>query len=1009
MRHVLIISLFIACSFFAEELLKKEAIAISYQSGCKAELVEKDGRFQLVIKGTTPAFNKDPNRNMYLEVALKLRQPISLVNKSLLLQANFKSSSPYVSFYVRGFNEGEKVTPWSFLLRNATTFDTLKDNTLIMTTDMHGAARSENDILSGNPPDKISTIRLFLGTQAVNNTIILTIKSLRTEKAMQTEAPKEIGFSKFKENWEEVKKVTALPTETLLYKNGAPQFDIIYPDTEAGLKAAYKVSNAIASLSSAPKFIAMIPGTQKERVPSRTAIMLGNIFDNPAMLTTYARCAIIADKKWPGAGGYVVRTVFEPFKKGADVIALEASDDAGLEKAVNAFLKLLKTSVKEEKGNITLARLYEMKLPKHVIPEKFSKDHVKEGLAKAQQILDNGNHTSLGGYLASIGKRYLTWQNPLDAKLYVETCRLYRKSAVADPRKYGGPWGFDSDFPSVYAIAGWDLIEHDPCLTAQDRLDVTQTILAWLNMQIVPEAAGGVSGNGVTSNHLTFCSMGTMMGGLYFSKYYPKMATPKDWLAIIRHNFMRQIPSAKVFDDCDSYQWLTWNHCAIYSLIMPDDTFFTNKYNAKGSSVRQGVYVCGQTMDNLWTQAPYGDDGGWSSSNSDLPFLRKVYAATREPLAGLLLHLKYQRLGLPTDPLASPATEQPVSNIGEYNGEYWRKTTGEPGNMSKQAADVGDFNGVFNAAAGKEIVGLQINPLDKMYYETISCPMPVPPRERCYDKMAYRSALEPNGFYALVDGVNNGGHRHEDANSVLRLTYMNREWLMENAYTKPQQKFHNSLLLLANGEAFSLPDYMELLCSGENDDLCWAFSRANDFGPSDWTRFFFWLKKENAMVVVDELSVKKGASYQVRQRWNGLGEYSPKNDGMQLTQQGPSLRIQCWDNTLLTVNESKSLGEGWESYKYAQPLAHVLDQYFDDTLKKGATLTMGALLHGNADGDVAPWGFKRTTKGFTVDTGKTLYAIDFNAGGLLKCDAKKSSTKLVEPPKPAATAAAALP
>ncbi|MBR4674126.1 MAG: hypothetical protein IKP00_06630 [Victivallales bacterium] len=995
MRYVLIVSQFIACVLFAEELLNKETIAISYQSGCKAEFVEKDGRLQLVIQGTTPAVNKDPNRNMYLEVGLSLRKPISLVDKSLLLQADFQSPSPYVAFYVRGFNKDEKVTPWSYLLRKASSLYDLKDNTLIMTTGMHGAAKSEKDILSGNEPDKISTFRLYLGTMATNNTIILTIKSFRTENAMQTKESQEIGFSRLKENWENVKKVTDLPTETVLFKNGIPQFDIIYPDTEAGRKAANKLAAAFAPFAKEDKQPKLIPGTLKERVPSRTAIMLGNIFDNPAMLTIYARCAIIADKRWPGAGGHVVRTVFEPFKKGADVIALEASDEAGLDKAVAAFLKHLKSSVKETGGTVAIQRLYEMKLPKNIIVEKFNKSHVEDGLAKAQQILDNGNHTSLGGYLATIGKRYLTWQNPLDARLYVETCRLYRKSAVADPRKYGGPWGFDSDFPSVYAIAGWDLIEHDPTLTEQDRLDVTQTILAWLNMQIVPEAAGGTTGNGVTSNHLTFCSMGTMMGGLYFSKYYPKMATPKDWLAIIKHNFMRQIPAAKVFDDCDSYQWLTWNHCTIYSLVMPDDTFFTNTYNAKGSSVRQGIYVCGQTMDNLWTQAPYGDDGAWSSSGSDLPFLRKAYAATREPLAGLLLHLKYQRIGQPVNPLAPTETEQPVSNIGEFNGEYW----------DKQA----ESNGVFNAAAGKEIVGLLINPLDQMYYDTMQCPMPVPPIEKCYDKMAYRSALEPNGFYALVDGVNNGGHRHEDANSVLRLTYMNREWLMENSYPKPQQKFHNSLLLLANGEAFSLPDYMELLTSGENDDLCWAFSRANGFGPSDWTRFFFWLKKENAMVVVDELLVKKAASFQVRQRWNGLGEYAPRNDGMQLTQQGPSLRIQCWDNTQLTIKENRSLGEGWESYKFAKPLAHVLDQNIDDTFKKGTTLTMGALLHGSAEGDVVPWGFKRTTKGFSVDTGKTLYAIDFNAGGLLKCDTKKSSAKLAEPPKPAASVAKAIP
>ena len=366
MRHILTVCMFIVCSLFAEELLTKEKLVIAALNGCKAEFVEKNGQLQLVIKGTTPAINQTPEKNMDLEVAIKLRKPISLVDKSLLLQADFQSPSPYCALYVRGFNEGEKVTPWSYLLHHAINIYKLKDNTLIMTTGQHGAAKSENTILSGNPPDKISIIRFYIGTMAVNNTIIFTIKSLRLENAMETKELQEIGFSKLKENWEEVKKVTPLPTETLLYKNGAPQFDIIYPDTEAGLKAANKLATAFAPFAKEGKQPKLIPGTQKERVPSRTAIMLGNIFDNPAMLTVYSRSAIIADKKWPGAGGYVVRTVFEPFKKGADVIALEASDDAGLEKVVAAFLKLLKTSVKEEKGNVTLVRLFEMKLPKPV-------------------------------------------------------------------------------------------------------------------------------------------------------------------------------------------------------------------------------------------------------------------------------------------------------------------------------------------------------------------------------------------------------------------------------------------------------------------------------------------------------------------------------------------------------------------------------------------------------------------------------------------------------------------
>ncbi len=259
---------------------------------------------------------------------------------------------------------------------------------------------------------------------------------------VQTAFSQPFGFSANKKKWETVTEPCPLPQATTLYRDGQPVFDIITTNTPGGKAAAEAIAKECLKYGAAPS---VIIGSAKDRVPQRTCIMLGNIIDNPAMMTLYARNAIIADKLFPGPNGFVIRTIFEPFHRGADVIALEASDDGGLENAAASFIK-------ELDKNHLLPPLFLANYTNLPRVPKPSEDHIAKGLELAKTRLANGIHTSLGGQLADIAKRYLVWQQPEEAKLYVAVAKLFNESAVGDPRKFGGPWGFDSDFPSYFAM-----------------------------------------------------------------------------------------------------------------------------------------------------------------------------------------------------------------------------------------------------------------------------------------------------------------------------------------------------------------------------------------------------------------------------------------------------------------------------------------------------------------------------------------------------------------------------
>ncbi|MBN8218484.1 MAG: hypothetical protein J0L75_17705 [Spirochaetes bacterium] len=744
-------------------------------------------------------------------------------------------------------------------------------------------------------------------------------------------------------------RATALPTATRLIQGGVSACELLHPPTASGVAAARKIAAAVKAATGVE--LPFRAGTPTDRVPARHTLMLGNLMSNPALKVLYARQQTAVDEYLPGPGGYTVETIVEPFALGADVLVLGASEDAGLDLAADAFIRQVVSRGKP--GSLELPILFETKIRAELPRPEFKKTHVADGLKDARTRLAEGAHTSLGGLLASIAGRYRLTRHPLDAELYVAVARLYAESAVADARKFGGPWGFDSDFVSYEALAGWDLIEHDPALSEADRLDVSRMLLRWLHEAIADEAWGGLGEGGPVSNHLTFASMGAMMGAFYFGKYYgAELKHPAAWLAVIRHNFRRQAKAGKAHDDCQSYHWLTWRHVLVYSMAMPDDRFFTEGVG------RKVLMDCGVTMDNLATQAPYGDDGGWASSSGELIVLDMYFAATGDPLAAMLLGQK--RSGLKT-------------------------------------IRPGSFYGRVEAKTDATLDGVQVLPLDEGYYRINPGIGKVAPLAKCFDKFSFRERLDPGALYLLVDGVQNGGHRHADGNSVLRYSQFGREWLADGDYPKNQQKYHNSLLILKDGEAFPLPDYMELHARGSNADARWVTVRAAGTAPVDWLRHHIWLTGEAAWLVIDEVVALSGGRFRLTQRWNGVGEITMRPDGYLLEQKGSAVRFQGAADLSMRYYDDRDYGKPWAGYPYAKPVVRVMDQLAEPRLAPGERFMLAAVWHGASNGaPVVPWAVDRIPDGFSVATGKVRYQFKVAKDGVLEMNARADAGAVTE-------------
>jgi len=680
---------------------------------------------------------------------------------------------------------------------------------------------------------------------------------------------------------------------TLLVQDGTAAAVILYPDSSVGQTQAAKLVDAIARVTGVK--LPCRPGTPAEPIPNQNAIMLGNVFSNPALRVLYARRLIVVDAFCPGPGGYFLTTVDNPWGDHHHVLLVGASDDSGLARAVDAFIAhlpqvppIVRTLAIPPFFQAVYAPAMIKAFPACAMPE-LPPDYLVRGMETARRALIRGQYMSLPGILADIVTRYQLTHRAEDAQLFVQIMDLYVKSV-----RQGGSWGFDNDFAAENVIPGWDVIEHDPSLTAAQRQQTARLLAAWIRESICRAVKAEQAGRFVAHNHLTFPGLGLFYAGLYFGKT-PGVAErdATAWSNTADRIFRLQANSFKVYENCSTYQWYTISHLLQYAAAKPDYTVINN-----GNLQRMLQYAL-LTMDNMGYQAPYGDAGPWNGGFTELYCLEQIYALSGAPEAAWAAHLKH--------------TLTPKIRLGGFN-------SGAFGNKPDS------------------LTGIKVFPLAEPYYNSLPFPGR-PALVQCFDKLTFRSQLDSPGLYLLLEGLGNGEHHHANANGILRFNWFDRIWLAGNDYFHSQQKFHNTFLFLRNGEAFALPEYAELLGHGENNDCGYSTSVIRNFGPIDWYRTIIWLKPSRAVLIIDRAAVRQDGAYQFRQCWQTVGQVEHLASGVRLRQQGQALDLLPLIGSTIKVTESDAeIGKNWQGYPFAPPMVRTLTFTRRKTLHAGTDL-----------------------------------------------------------------------
>ena len=322
-------------------------------------------------------------------------------------------------------------------------------------------------------------------------------------------------------------------------------------------------------------------------------ILLGNRSTNRTISALYDRYYTLLDLKYPGPGGYAVRSLHNPFGNGRNVITVGGSDAAGVGQAANVFIR----KVAESAGNgagLSLGWMMEIRLGKAIqVPEELQEFETWEASAGYRSV----------GYFGwnSISKHMAMYYMTGEERHAREFLRLAFPDAAARARiaaidgerienkdePLSGPYHYTAHMLILF----WDLIEESPVFTDEQRLRITnafakqfshdpygqsRTAMIVRNLDMGREAYD-TPPSGVGTRHHQWAAIALYCLGRYFQKDYPHPLWQHCmWAAEWQFSPLRH--HAWVMGEADNLYWYSTGIAPIltYMLISEDRAALQN-------------------------------------------------------------------------------------------------------------------------------------------------------------------------------------------------------------------------------------------------------------------------------------------------------------------------------------------------------------------------------------------------------------------------------------------------
>ena len=615
-------------------------------------------------------------------------------------------------------------------------------------------------------------------------------------------------------------------TEVPVVRNRAPTCVIAVPPGAAYAGLGAKIAGAVRERTGVDIPVVSAEGVPVDTLGTSNTILLGYFANNPLIERLYDEFYVGLSTDWPGRGGYVVRTVHDPLGKGTSSVVLGGADAESVAKAVDDFVVALPAG----EGELSFPHTLRVVRPDGSLSFVRDPDGVRGRIAAAE----GKNFRAVASLLTRAGMSYRRTGNPDD----VEVFRGVAPILLAVIRKLGK---LDDMRGAIELINVWDTVEEAPGFSPDDRAAITE--LMWeLTHRFTffgrtAEDASTPAGNNWNSR--VACDLGR-----YWHKYYGlDVGGLRTWTGV---TFKSKAKFWRSKEDCPGYGGHTIHDTVHYVLSHQYDEYWRNGTGRKAADY--GVAV----INNLGGIAGFGDTSSMGSSG-DWPALFR--AAAWKLRDGRYLYA--------------------LGHANPGGGRCFMQNSYLQNELKPEKPD--------------DLMGVHVVPLPDWVYEhrtsvlgTAPSQMnpvldadPVPPRDECFDKITFRTSMEPQDQYLILGGISHGYHAHPDGNAIIELTDNGRYCLFDSGYFVPDTVEHNTLVVYRDGLFEPIPRLTGLAALGDFPGIGMTQTYLSGYNGVNWRRNILWLK-EQYFLVIDEVEAELAGAFGMNAVFRTLSDEKPE-------------------------------------------------------------------------------------------------------------------------------------
>lgn len=590
-------------------------------------------------------------------------------------------------------------------------------------------------------------------------------------------------------------------------------------------------------------------------------IALGHYGNNQVLERLYFRWYLVVDGSQPGAGGYTLQTVHNPEGSGNNVIVVGGSDDAGVQRAADRLLAVVRRHGTE------LPRLHEVELG-------IGKEAVlarAEAVADPKRVWPTLHPMEVQQAIAETGLLYVYTGQERFAQVYKSKLTEWLKSPdllLASDDLYR-------------TIIVWDLLEESPVFSDEQRLWITNRLLDYLRKEYAPYASQSRQPNYnydsfmsvkdqpmLRENHRARFANSFFFGGRYFEQYYGLEEADR-WLRDTRTYWEPQMKSFMTLEgSVMTIAMITLTEAVTYALADGVESFLSPQ--VLGRIADRGLMcafdgktlVDSETPCRMWCLAAH--------LFGKPEYLSPIHR--RDPTMGRI--------------------RMPWVGTWELGRSFWDGTSPREGEQP--------------------VPWVQAAPLDAQYYEQCLShgPKNVSPAQ-AFEFLVFKPQSADSKQYLALGGHNTNSYSADSANAITEFWSHGQRWLHEAGRVSTVHK-QVSVSVVKDGGGAALPAFAKL--EHLESQAGWGMSRTAvlDYNGTDWRRNLLCVPNK-WFLVIDEIRAKQAGDYLLENRWSGYMHAGFDDDDLVLAYRGANN-----DEAL----ELRLIGTGWQR-QYLIPWLYV--------------------------------------------------------------------------------------